>query len=188
MGAIQNFTLADFKAAVMGEVSNGNVQISSAEQADKSIREYFNNLAVRDDGENPNEYETDFAEFKESVGNCVKNILTSIQDGANQITKAFTGGAKESGAQLYDIVDEYTNGELTKSTFGFDDNNDGQITGEEKYYEFQAGVPRANGAQNEDTMNVYEDGKLTEVITGYDENHDGFRDGDEITSREKVDE
>ena len=187
MAAINNWTLNDFSEAIKSQMQKSGVKLSAFEQADKSIREYYSHLAVNDDGEDSKVYEATAKEFNDAVANCINNILTQIKSEINEIIRSYTNGAKENGAQLYDVVDEYTNGQLTKSKYGYDDNNDGQITDQELEYEFVAGIPRPNGAQNEDTMYVYNNGQLSEIVTGYDENEDGYLDGNEITYLEKVD-
>ena len=85
---------------------------------------------------------------------------------------------KENGALTPDTVKEYENGELVRIVTGFDENGDGQLTGNEIDTDLTAGNWRIkqNGALTPDVVKEYENGKLVKERTGFDENENGWLD------------
>lgn len=192
MGAIQNHTIQDFSAEVKSQMNVVAQDQNTAQQVDAKIQEFFANRAQNDNGENPNEYEDDNAGFSSTVSQFAQSLSDFVKTTAQKFTEFIPGNSKtkQNGAIDPDTYNQYENGQITKSTKGFDEDDSKTIEGGERTSEFIAGNSKTkqNGAIDPDKMTIYENGKPVETIAGFDENGDGNITGDEIQYRQKLDE
>lgn len=153
--------------------------------------------------------ETDYNGFQGLVQKgveLVKNTLESIGIPLHGNFNLFTYGeieGKPNGAQNWDTLQQYQNGNLVNLKEGIDENTDSTLTGNEVQFtnneDAQTGIleygnytvftpsQKTSGAIDYATVQRFENGKLVEVIEGFDDNNDGTLTGDEIENKRRMD-
>ena len=180
MGAIQNYSFNDFISAIRNQV--GSESADKLEQSSSKLKSIFDIAARSDGGVNTEILEEDYQGFKNLVDKAVVAFNNMFEKGKDALKQMeFIPGnskTKENGALTPDTVKEYENGELVRIVTGFDENGDGQLTGNEIDTDLTAGNWRIkqNGALTPDVVKEYENGKLVKERTGFDENENGWLD------------
>ena len=180
MGAIQNYRFDDFINAIKKQL--GQESAEKIEENSSKFKSIFDIAARTDVGENAEILEEDYQGFMNLVGKAIiafNNMFEKGKDALKQME--FIPGnskTKENGAIMPDTVKEYENGELVRIVTGFDENGDGQLTGDEIDTDLTAGNWRTkqNGALTPDVVKEFKNGKLVKEREGFDENENGWID------------
>ena len=181
MGVIREYNFNDFINAIKNQV--GQEQVEKIDQSSQRLKSIFDIAARTDDGENTELLETDHQGFKDLVNSTLVAFNNMFEKGKNAVKQfEFIPGnskTKQNGAITPDRMNEYENGELVRTTTGFDDDDTGSLEGNEVETELIAGNWRTKqkGALSPDTMHEYDvNGNLTRMVKGFDENGDGWID------------
>ena len=180
MGAIQNYSFNDFINAIKNQL--GQESAEKIEQNSSKFKSIFDIAARSDGGENAEILEEDYQGFKNLVDSTVVAFNNMFEKGKDALKQMeFIPGnskTKENGALSPDKIKEYENGDLVRIVTGFDENGDGQLTGNEVDTDLTAGNWRTkqNGALTPDVVKEYENGKLVKEKEGFDENENGWID------------
>lgn len=181
MGAIQNYSFNDFISAIKNQL--GQESAEKIEANSSRLKSIFDIAARTDGGENTEKLEEDYQGFKNLVDKVIVAFNNMFEKGQNALKQMeFIPGnlkTKENGAIMPDTVKEYENGELVRIVTGFDENGDGQLTGDEIDTDLTAGNWRTkqDGALTPDVVKEFKNGKLVKERECFDENENGWIDG-----------